>query len=828
MTTETIIYLGWFGDIILNPNGGAFADETVDAIISIEVQPGQTFGDINSSLDSYVTGAGQGSWEARGWYNETSFTTPGVVSTLWTDNDPLSVGSILYLGWFGDIILNPNGGKYSDTSTSIPVVIQPAMTNADVHALFEDATDSAGLDYSDWVHENEWGESEGVVSTVWELDSSSIPSNLYAKWTGELKFNANGGELDSDSPITVQPAAKFSSYSSSFPIAEYPGWDFNGWYDMGTGFATPGSVRDRTAIASEIISHHSDGKITLYTGWKGKLTFGANGGNQVGPSIFTGIEPTDTLNGLSRFSYNDPTFDSWEFRGWYSENDSGVVDDLIISNTAYSESFGELFDGLDSTDLELHAGWFGDIILNGNGGNFGFDDDLPIEERIIENVQPAEIFSKYFIADNEPVYGNWGFSDWYDLGSSATSPSLVTGDALLGTAAISTLTDSVTDDSELILFAGWFGDIILNGNGGNFGFDDDLPIEERIIENVQPADLLSAYLSENNEPDNEPWGFSGWYDEGSDFETPGIVNNKVEFDEETYVSSLTESLNAGDAEDNPYIVLFAGWFGEITLNANGGTFPGVDVNENSEDDTTLTLMIQEEMTLDDILGLLEYVKPEFGDWSLEGWVFESTLAESQIEGIGFVEDWGNLIDGDSFAPANEIFAAWIGSAAFDASPGYFRADEELEILSGDQVYEMGDIQPGQDVSDRVPFAFYGGHWLAGWLFDDDESTRWPLFFGENGQIVYADWIRNSSGGSNPTGHGTIIDPITGSAAEGGEYIGVDDTDDGSGDNTQDPETGYAGDTGSSGISIYLLIFALVVILLLIAGGVYYYKVMKKK
>lgn len=267
--------------------------------------------------------------------------------------------------------------------------------------------------------------------------------------------------------------------------------------------------------------------------------------------------------------------------------------------------------------------------------------------------------------------------------------------------------------------------ITLNANGGTFeGSGSTVVIE---VGNDLDYNAIISFINTeltSQAPVNGGWTAKTWYKTT----TSGVVSDKWE----------SGVLSEGD-------ILYVGWFGNITLDANGGEFgPAVFTKE---------FEVQQAQTFDS----LTLPTVTFGSWDFNGWFHEVDSVSSEMTGVGLTDSDDKADDTDTFNVGDTIYAGWTGHAYFSPVPGAF---ESGTVLEADGItFKMTDIQPGENVSALVPAVSYSGFNLKGWVNDD--LISWTSYFEDSGQTVSADWSRKTGGSG--TGGATIVDPSNNSS-----------------------------------------------------------------
>ena len=129
-----------------------------------------------------------------------------------------------------------------------------------------------------------------------------------------VTFDANGGS------VTPSSATTKGGKLESLPTPTYDGYDFLGWYTEKDG--------GNKVTTDTIFTKDS----TIYARWKNQadpectVTFDANGGS---------VTPTSTITkGWKLEKLPTPTYDGYNFLGWYTEKDAG---DKVTTDTVFTK-----------------------------------------------------------------------------------------------------------------------------------------------------------------------------------------------------------------------------------------------------------------------------------------------------------------------------------------------------------------------------------------------------------------------------------------------------------------------------------------------------------
>jgi hypothetical protein len=486
------IYMGWFGDINLYKNDGSTFSPVV-----YTVQPGQTYSDIESDLDDIAdTFAADpfGDWVHDGWY--THIISQGYVNTvsIMSGGATFAVGDSLYLGWFGDINLDENGGTGISATT---LKVQPGQPYSDIETSLNSIASSSS--YGSWTAD--WwyltpiaAEYVDISSLVSSVDTFNVGDTLYIGWFGDINLDANGGIIPGSLTFEVQPGQPYSDIETALYISadvsnvsHIDGWNARVWYkDEASGIV---DEADRLLAGDTFIVGD-----TLYVGWFGDITFNANGGSfalvsdpydyevQAGQT-YADIE-SDLLAELGTIDHND----GWTDGLWYTDADAfGIVDesDRLVENNPLIK------------DSDLFVGWFGEITLDANGGEFGLGSGNDIARIKIQAGQTyGDLLTLITISQTPPPEnGAWTQVPFYKTVSSG----------IVDTSSFLDVNDwgvlSTPMPVSETLYIGWFSDVFLDANGGEFGSGSSvfrIPIEVQFGQTYGDlVPLIAAELAGN-------------------------------------------------------------------------------------------------------------------------------------------------------------------------------------------------------------------------------------------------------------------------------------------------------------------------------------------
>ena len=236
-----------------------------------------------------------------GWYNNGAQYNGGI----WTTDAAVT----LTAQWEGNhytVNLNANGGSLSASSVGV--------TYGSSYSLPKPTR--TGYDFVGWSTSSYSYSGTFPASGTWNTDSNVT---LYAKWEVKrctIYLDANGGSISYGGSTEK---VNYGSYYS-LPTPRREGYDFDGWYDGGTKFASSGT-------------YEIDGDVSLKAHWTGKsctVYLDANGGS--------GVPSTETYTYGSYYSLPTPYRDGYTFDGWYTSRYSGSrFSSSGTWNSTYSE-----------------------------------------------------------------------------------------------------------------------------------------------------------------------------------------------------------------------------------------------------------------------------------------------------------------------------------------------------------------------------------------------------------------------------------------------------------------------------------------------------------
>ena len=203
------------------------------------------------------------------------------------------------------VTFDANGGSVSTASATTKdgkLESLPAPTND-------------GYDFLGWYTQKDGGEK---VTTDTVFTKNSI---IYAHWQEQtaqeytVTFDANGGSVSTTSTTTT--AGKLTN----LPTPTNDGYDFLGWYTEKDG---GDEVTTDTVFTKDttIYAHWQKQTAQEYT-----VTFNANGGSVSTTSSTTKDGKLESLPA--------PTYDGYDFLGWYTEKDGG---EKVTTDTFFTEN----------------------------------------------------------------------------------------------------------------------------------------------------------------------------------------------------------------------------------------------------------------------------------------------------------------------------------------------------------------------------------------------------------------------------------------------------------------------------------------------------------
>ena len=179
-----------------------------------------------------------------------------------------------------------------------------------------------------------------------------------------MTFNANGGSVSTTSTTTKDGKLE------SLPTPTHGGYDFLGWYtqkDGGEKVTTDTVFAENTTI----YAHWQKQTAQEYT-----VTFNANGGSVTPASVTTKDGKLESLP--------TPTYDGYDFLGWYTQKDGG---EKVTTDTVFTEN-STIYAHWQKQTAQAYT-----VTLNANGGTiaegqnvtsyiYGVGAKLPTENEI--------------------------------------------------------------------------------------------------------------------------------------------------------------------------------------------------------------------------------------------------------------------------------------------------------------------------------------------------------------------------------------------------------------------------------------------------------------
>ena len=328
------VYVGGGGTFTMT--GGSIAGNTAESGGGVYVDEGGTFtmedGSINNNQVTSGGGGGvmvnKGSFTLSGGSitgNATSDATYGygggvcLYGTFYLSGDSIIQNNTkagatdnLYLGWNTIKITGPLGenARIGVTAEGVPRSFISGWSD-----------NMAGEDPADYFSSD--GDALGIGLNA---DGNVVLGSLCTTIT----LNPNGGTLPEYSLVE----------GAALPIPTKTGYTFAGWYENPDFTGNP--VAD--------VPTDSTGELTFYAKWTANtytVIFDANGGN---------VDPTSAVTVAGKLtSLPTPTYDGYDFLGWYTQKDGGdkVTTDTVFAmdSTIYAH-----WSNIPVTSLELNKG----------------------------------------------------------------------------------------------------------------------------------------------------------------------------------------------------------------------------------------------------------------------------------------------------------------------------------------------------------------------------------------------------------------------------------------------------------------------------------------
>ena len=328
------VYVGGGGTFTMT--GGSIAGNTAESGGGVYVDEGGTFtmedGSINNNQVTSGGGGGvmvnKGSFTLSGGSitgNATSDATYGygggvcLYGTFYLSGDSIIQNNTkagatdnLYLGWNTIKITGPLGenARIGVTAEGVPRSFISGWSD-----------NMAGEDPADYFSSD--GDALGIGLNA---DGNVVLGSLCTTIT----LNPNGGTLPEYSLVE----------GAALPIPTKTGYTFAGWYEN----------QELTGVPVADIPTDSTGELTFYAKWTANtytVIFDANGGS---------VDPTSAVTVAGKLtSLPIPTYDGYNFLGWYTQKDGGekVTTDTVFAmdSTIYAH-----WSNIPVTSLELNKG----------------------------------------------------------------------------------------------------------------------------------------------------------------------------------------------------------------------------------------------------------------------------------------------------------------------------------------------------------------------------------------------------------------------------------------------------------------------------------------
>ena len=196
----------------------------------------------------------------------------------------------------------------------------------------------SGYEFLGWFKEstyvNQWtGEDD--------LTTGTTTQTIYAKWKRAIVFSVlyNGNDIGATVPTSIEITA---ASTINLPSTTATGYTFGGWYNSATDFLDTNRVGGASDPANVSVP------TTFYAKWtpiQYYITYNALGGNLPGATT----NPFTKTYGVPATLVN-PTYDGYDFVGWYSGYNSGTK--------VYTNPFDGSTDiSTDGTGKEIYAKW---------------------------------------------------------------------------------------------------------------------------------------------------------------------------------------------------------------------------------------------------------------------------------------------------------------------------------------------------------------------------------------------------------------------------------------------------------------------------------------
>ena len=400
-----------------------------------------------------------------------------------------------YAQWGHQLIFHPNGGSAVAVWNR---VVRTGMSAEESRLLFFTATSEwptnptlAGHTFMGFYTRNAAGDFDVRVDANTPITPALVVPgspgealgdiNLYARWipTAPMSVIFNHNTDDPGAYVVVPTTAAGAVGTANFPSPN-PAWGdrvFFTWTRTqdGSGTATGNSSGIVFNTASTIT--YSQSPYTVYAQWGHTVTFHGNGMNLPNPALLTaaGYGPRVISHNRNVAQHNaliwtvsatvfprtvvwpgNPTRAGWSFRGWYTRDANGELDQRVDATTPITGSY------------RLYANWVQlEVIFNPNGGTnaIGVDRSFMGTNGTLGSMPQAPDRSADgmgFIAWTRTQCGN-ALDPWLNLGP-PTSLTLPTNAPALGNTfnQFSTIPHL---ESPFTVYAQWSFAISFNGGG---------------------------------------------------------------------------------------------------------------------------------------------------------------------------------------------------------------------------------------------------------------------------------------------------------------------------------------------------------------------------
>ena len=615
------------------------------------------------------------------------------------------------------VTLDPNGGKLNGAEGTIDIKLSKESTYGSLPT-----PEKEGFTFEGWTLDGTTVESTFNVS---DSDHTLIASWKKTKIVVTVIYNANEGSVSkSGFEATV------GEVYGELETATRDGYVFAGWYTEAEG----GTLVDSNTKVEVTTAH------TLYAHWNNKnvtVILNANGGT-------IASESKQVTVGKLYGDLGEPTWDGYEFKGWYTE---AIIGDEVKSTATVTKT----------TDHTLYAHWLKKdkeitVSFNGNGANPSFDST---------NVKVGSTYGKL----PEVSLADCNFMGWYTEPENGV---LVTADT------------EVTMETSHTLYAHWQEidkevTVSFNSNGSGQAFDSKI-----VTVNLAYGELY--------EPTWEGYKFDGWYTgDGIPVTKDSLVEiseshtlyahwtelkktitvsfsgNGVDVNEESIDVIVGEKYsNLPELNDTDELI-FDGWY--------TGVEGGLKVTSNDKVELTSSHTLYAHWTErykkvtvsfdgngDDVTGIPEsrsvIVGQEYGDisnpekygYDFAGW-FTQPVGGDKITAESIVKKDNSHV----------LYAQWIErektvTVILNANRGQVETDS-IEVVVGKTYGEKGKLP--EPTRDNYMFDGWYTKVTGGELITDDSDVEWDYI-----HTLYAHWYEkdkvvtvafNANGGETMTG-----------------------------------------------------------------------------